>query len=226
MPPTTRCPPLPASGRPVRTPRKPVLLVALVASGGTSASDGELLQQVSSGNALAMNALVDRYHRPAVAFAARFCGVALAEDAVQDAFLSIWRASSTYRPERAGVCNWLLGIVRHRAIDAARRDARHTNRRASAGLLELLLDPVQTEDTVLASEQACTVRSMLQHLPPEQARVITLAYFDGLTHTQIAQLTGVAAGTVKGRIRLGVAKLREPLAASGIATPLGPWSAP
>jgi Sigma-70, region 4 len=109
--------------------------------------------------------------------------------------------------------------VRHRAIDAARRDARHTNRRASAGLLDLLLDPVQTEDTVLASDQACTVRSMLQRLPPEQARVITLAYFDGLTHTQIAQLTGVAAGTVKGRIRLGVAKLREPLAASGIATP-------
>jgi RNA polymerase sigma-70 factor (ECF subfamily) len=219
MPLTIRRPPLPARGQPVRTKREPVLLVPLVASGGTPASDGELLDQVSSGDALAMDALVDRYHRPAVAFAARFCGVALAEDAVQDAFLSIWRASSTYRPELASVRNWLLGIVRHRAIDAVRRDARHTNRRASADLLDLLVDPVQTEDAVLASDRAGTVRSVLQRLPPEQARVITLAYFDGLTHTQIARLTGLAPGTVKGRIRLGVAKLRQPLAGGGIATP-------
>jgi RNA polymerase sigma-70 factor (ECF subfamily) len=164
-----------------------------------------------------MKALVDRYRRTAVAFAARVCGVALAEDAVQDAFLSIWRASSSYRPEVASVRNWLLGIVRHRAIDALRRDARHTDRRASADLLDLLLDPVQIEDTVIAGDQACTVRSMLQNLPPEQARVIRLAYFDGLTHTQIAQLTGVAPGTVKGRIRLGVAKLRQPLGAGRTA---------
>lgn len=166
-----------------------------------------------------MKALVDRYHRPAVAFAARFCGLALAEDAVQDAFLSIWRASSTYRPELASVHNWLLAIVRHRALDAARRDARHTTRRASADALDPLLDPVQTEDTVLATDQASTIRSMLQHLPPEQARIITLAYFDGLTHTEIAQVTGLAPGTVKGRIRLGVAKLRQPLAASRMTTP-------
>jgi RNA polymerase sigma-70 factor (ECF subfamily) len=166
-----------------------------------------------------MKTLVDRYHRPAVAFAGRVCGLALAEDAVQDAFLSIWRASSTYRPELASVRNWLLGIVRHRAIDAVRRDARHTNRRASADALDPLLDPVQTEDTVLASDQARTVRSMLQRLPPEQARTIRLAYFHGLTHTEIAHLTGLAPGTVKGRIRLGVAKLRQPLAASGMTTP-------
>jgi RNA polymerase sigma-70 factor (ECF subfamily) len=167
-----------------------------------------------------MKALVDRYHRSAVAVAARFCGVALAEDAVQDAFLSIWRASSTYRPELASVRNWLLGIVRHRAIDALRRDARHTNRRASADLLDALLDPVQIEDTVFASDQASMVRSMLQRLPPEQARVITLAYFDGLTHAQIAQRTGVAPGTVKGRIRLGVAKLRQPAPAHHISSPM------
>jgi len=219
MPLTNRCPPSPARGRPVRAKGKLVLLLPLVASGGVAASDGELLHQVSSGDALAMKALVDRYHRPAVALAARICGVALAEDAVQDAFLSIWRAASTYRPELASVRNWLLGIVRHRVIDAVRRDARHTNRRADAGLLDLLLDPVETEDTVLASDRAWTVRSMLQRVPPEQARVITLAYFDGLTHPQIARLTGLAPGTVKGRIRLGVAKLRQPLAASGIATP-------
>jgi RNA polymerase sigma-70 factor (ECF subfamily) len=167
-----------------------------------------------------MRALVDRYHLSAVAFAARFCGVALAEDAVQDAFLSIWRASSTYRPEVASVRTWLLGVVRHRAIDALRRDARHTDRRADADLLELLLDPVQTEDTVIASDQACMVRVMLERLPPEQARVITLAYFDGLTHTQIARLTGVAPGTVKGRIRLGVAKLRQPLGADSTSSPI------
>ncbi len=163
-----------------------------------------------------MKALVDRYHHSAVAFAARFCGHALAEDAVQDAFLAIWRASNTYRPDVASVRNWLLGIVRHRAIDAVRRDARHANRRASADALDLLLDPVETEDIVLASEQARTVHSGLRQLPPEQARIITLAYFDGRTHAEIAHLTGLAAGTVKGRIRLGVAKLRQPLvAASG-----------
>jgi RNA polymerase sigma-70 factor (ECF subfamily) len=73
---------------------------------------------------------------------------------------------------------------------------------------------------VIVSDQACTVRVMLERLPPEQARVITLAYFDGLTHTQIARLTGVAPGTVKGRIRLGVAKLRRPLGADSTSSPI------
>jgi RNA polymerase sigma factor (sigma-70 family) len=103
---------------------------------------------ISGGHALAMRTVVERYRRPATALAARICGATLAEDVVQDAFLSIWRSSQTYSPQRGSISAWVLGIVRNRAIDALRRDARHTNRRDSDDTVDFLPDPEETDAVV------------------------------------------------------------------------------
>jgi RNA polymerase sigma-70 factor (ECF subfamily) len=207
---------LPAAAEPVRAhPPKPVqvhLPPPNAAPGRLPISDAELIRLIATGHAPAFAAIFARHQRTAVAVATRICGPVLAEEAVQEAFLQISRAADTYRPERGSVRNWVLSIASSRAIDAFRRNARHAGRRADAEELDQLLSADEVEATVLGRDQARTVRSLLKTLPADQARVIAMAYFDQLTHTEIAHRTGLPVGTVKGRIRLGLAKLRPPLA--------------
>lgn len=172
-------------------------------------ADSELVGLARDDDADAFAVIYDRHATAAYSLAHRICGTrALADDVVQEAFLSLWRRLDRYDPARGEVRSWLLGIVHNSAIDRLRQSAVHERRRASSeGLEDRLQAPERTESEVEQREQAKEVRAALQELPPEQRRVIELAYFDGLTHTEIAAKLQLPIGTIKGRMRLGLAKL-------------------
>jgi RNA polymerase sigma-70 factor (ECF subfamily) len=177
-------------------------------------ADEELLQLAGENDAAAFEVVFERHVDAAYALARRICGArALAEDAVQEAFLSIWRSAARYDPGRGSVRTWTLGIVHHRAIDLLRRAGVHERRRASdEGLEERIEAPDRTDHSALRSSNARDIRVALRELPAEQRRVIELAYFGGFTHAEIAEITDAPSGTVKGRMRLGLQKLRGDLA--------------
>jgi RNA polymerase sigma-70 factor, ECF subfamily len=182
----------------------------------TRLADEELMELVRSGDARAFEAVYDRHGGAAFSLAYRMVGNrTMAEDITQEAFLSIWRSRLRYEPERGSVRSWLLGIVHHRGIDALRRNLVHDRRRSSAeGIEELQEAPERTDVEAARREEARTVRAALAALPGEQVQVIQLAYFGGFTHTQIAEMLDMPVGTVKGRMRLGLDKLRRELAGS------------
>jgi len=136
-----------------------------------------------------------------------------AEDIVQEAFLSIWRSRMRYDQARGSVRTWVLGIVHNRGVDALRRGAVHDRRRETMdGVEERQEAPERTDVEAVRREEARSVRSALDELPDDQRRTIELAYFGGYSHSQIADLLGEPIGTVKGRMRLGLDKLRRQLA--------------
>jgi RNA polymerase sigma-70 factor (ECF subfamily) len=170
-------------------------------------ADEELMQLVRRGNAPAFEVLYDRHADAAFSLAYRICGQrSLAEDVVQEACLSLWRSGARYDRDRGSVRTWLLGIVHNRAIDALRRRSVR-----DGGLVERLASPERTDVEVARSDEAREIREALEQLPGEQSRVIELAYFGGLTHVQIASMLDTPVGTVKGRMRLGLAKMRMTL---------------
>lgn len=171
------------------------------------------MQLVCRGNAPAFEVIYERHSRAAFSLAYRMAGSrGVAEDVVQEAFLSIWRSGARYERARGSVRTWVLGIVHHRAIDALRRSFVHERRRASDEGLEDQLETGERTDVEAARhEEAATVRAALDHLPAEQSQVIELAYFGGFTHTEIASMLETPVGTVKGRMRLGLEKMRHAL---------------
>ena len=177
-------------------------------------ADEELMELVAAGDPRAFEAVYDRHGGAAFSLAYRMVGDRVAaEDVTQEAFLAIWRSRVRYQRERGSVRTWMLGIVHHRAIDALRRNMVHQRRRASAeGLEEREEAPERTDVEVARREEARTVRQAIDLLPEQQGRVIQLAYFGGFTHTQIAEMLDMPVGTVKGRMRLGLQKLRQSLA--------------
>jgi RNA polymerase sigma-70 factor (ECF subfamily) len=177
-------------------------------------ADEELMQQIRRGDEAAFEAIYDRHASAAYSLAYRITGTsATAQDVVQESFLSLWRSHMRYDHTRGSVRTWLLGIVHNRAIDGLRRNAPHDKRRASdEGIEERLEAPQRTDVEVLRRDEAREVHSSLQTLPPEQSRVIELAYFGGYTHTEIAAMLDAPVGTIKGRMRLGLQKLRTQLA--------------
>ena len=167
---------------------------------------------VQGGDAAAFEVVFERHADAALSLAYRIVGRRpQAEDVVQEAFLAVWRAGSGYDQARASVRTWVLGIVHHRAVDAVRRAAAHTVRDVGEGLAEQARAPEQTDLEVERREDAHEIRGALELLPGEQTRVIELAYYGGFTHTEIAAILGIPIGTVKGRMRLGLEKLREQL---------------
>ena len=172
------------------------------------------MELVAGGDARAFEAVYDRHGAAAFSVAYRIVGDRVAaEDVVQEAFLSIWRSSVRYQRERGSVRTWVLGIVHHRGIDGLRRNDVHQRRRASAeGIEEWKEAPGRTDAQAIQQDEARSVREALSALPEQQGRVIQLAYFGGFTHTQIAEMLDVPVGTVKGRMRLGLEKLRTALA--------------
>jgi RNA polymerase sigma-70 factor, ECF subfamily len=176
-------------------------------------ADEELMHVVQSGDPRAFEVLYDRHGGAAFSLAYRMVGKrAVAEDIVQEAFLSIWRSKVRYEREKGSVRTWVLGIVHHRTIDALRRNLVHERRRASAEGLEERQEAKELTDVEAARrEEAREVRAALQSLPGEQSRVIELAYYGGFTHTQIAEMLEMPVGTVKGRMRLGLEKMRREL---------------
>jgi RNA polymerase sigma-70 factor, ECF subfamily len=177
-------------------------------------ADEELIELVQSGDPSAFELLYDRHGAAAFSLAYRMMGDRMAaEDICQEAFLAIWRSRSRYQPARGSVRTWILGIVHNRAVDVLRRHAVHEKRRSAVEGIENLKEADERTDMeVVRREEARSLRSALQTLPQEQSKVIELAYFAGFTHSQIADMLGMSIGTVKGRMRLGLEKMRRELA--------------
>ncbi len=168
---------------------------------------------VRDNEAPAFEIVYERHANAAFSLAYRMCGArSLAEDVVQESFLSMWRSGARYDRTRGSVRTWLLGIVHNRAIDALRRSVVHDRRRASdEGLEERFAAPERTDAEVARRDEAREIRAALRGLPDEQSRVIELAYYGGFTHTEIARMLDAPIGTIKGRMRLGLQKLRGEL---------------
>jgi RNA polymerase sigma-70 factor (ECF subfamily) len=173
-------------------------------------NDEELIARARAGEDRAFDELYRRVRPAALALAAQVCGRALAEDAVQSAFLSAWTALGRFQPARGSARSWLLSIVRNRAIDVLREQRR---RGPSAELEFEPEDPERTEALVARNEMSREVRRALGKLPPDQREVLELAYYSELSQAEIASTLRVPLGTVKGRARLGLRKLPGELAA-------------
>jgi RNA polymerase sigma-70 factor (ECF subfamily) len=186
-------------------------------------ADEEMMPLVQAGDPRAFELLYDRHGGAAFSLAYRMVGNRTsAEDITQEAFLSIWRSRLRYDQARGSVRTWVLGIVHNRAIDALRRSVVHDRRRETMdGVEERFESRDRTDVEAARREEARSVRSALATLPDDQRRTIELAYFGGFSHSQIAELLDEPVGTVKGRMRLGLEKLRrqlaEGLAAEGLA---------
>lgn len=177
-----------------------------------TADDELLMSQVKRGNVDAFDVLYHRYNARAYRVARSIChDKGRAEDAIQEAFISIWKGRASYRSQRGTVAAWLLTAVRYRAIDVVRRDHKHAGRRADVGALAAHLTPEELAEQVTSRDEARRLQTLLTRLPDAQREVITLAFYGELTHTEIAAALGLPAGTVKGRMRLGLHKLRDAL---------------
>jgi RNA polymerase sigma-70 factor (ECF subfamily) len=178
-----------------------------------SLADEDLIQLVGDGDPRSFEVIFDRHGGAAFSLAFRMCGRrTMAEDVVQEAFLSIWRSGAAYDRRRGSVRSWVLGVVHNRAVDAFRRGTAKEGRDVSDERNDALVaSPERTEVEVARREEGREVRGALAGLPVEQRRVIELAYFGGFTHKQIAEMLELPAGTIKGRMRLGLTKLRQAL---------------
>lgn len=165
---------------------------------------------VKDGDARAFEVVFDRHADAAFSLAYRMCGRSgIAEDIVQEAFLSMWRSGARYDRSKGSVRTWVLGVVHNRAIDIFRRDNVRSGRDVNDDeATQRMASPADTELEVQRRQTAAVVRGALDELPAEQRQVIELAYFGGFSQSQIAELLELPAGTVKGRMRLGLTKLR------------------
>ena len=171
--------------------------------------DRELMAKVSAGSVASFGDLYDRYCDRAYRVAWSVCrDDDRAQEAVQDGLLAVWKSRASYRPQRGTVAAWLLTMVRHRAIDLARSNGKHAARRASDDQLDWLPSANDPVEAAVRRDEALRLQEALARLPDAQAEVITLAYYGQLSHTEIAAQLGLPTGTVKGRMRLGLNKLR------------------
>jgi RNA polymerase sigma-70 factor, ECF subfamily len=168
------------------------------------------MQRVDRADAAAFEVIFDRHGGAAFSLAYRMCGRrTLAEDIVQDTFLSLWRRGGRYDRSRGSVRSWVLGAVHNKAIDCFRHWTATTSRDANEDdALAELVAPDRTDAEAERRVEAREVQGALNQLPADQRRVIELAYFGGFTHSQIASMLEIPPGTVKGRARLGLLKLR------------------
>jgi RNA polymerase sigma-70 factor (ECF subfamily) len=177
-------------------------------------ADEDLMQLVAGGNARAFEVVYERHCIAVFSLAYRICGVrTAAEEIAQEAFLAIWRSGARYDRARGSVRTWLLGVVHNRAIDALRRTTVHQRHQTSdEQAAERIEAPDRTDVEAARREEARSLRVHLDGLPDDQRRVIELAYFGGFTHEQIAQMLELPLGTVKGRMRLALEKMRANIA--------------
>lgn len=179
--------------------------------------DGQLVELVAQQDAGALEALYDRYGRAAYSLARRILTEeTLAQDVVQEVFLSLWRDARRFDAGRGTVATYLLSMTHHRAVDVVRREENLRRWRTSDEGLELAPDPkARVEDEVEASERRAEVRAVLKDLPDPQRQALLLAYFGGYTQREVAALVGVPLGTVKTRMAAGMRKMKEALSDAG-----------
>lgn len=175
-------------------------------------TDAALMQEVQHGSRIALGKLYGRFARRAYRTAVATCHDRdCAEDAVQDAFVSMWSSRASYRPDRGPVVTWAMSIVRHRAIYLARRRSFGLAPDERTTWLETQPAGDDVPSDVESRAEAAQLEQLLLRLPAAQREVIRLAFFDGMTHRQIALRLSLPPGTVKGRMRLGLTKLRSGL---------------
>ena len=198
--------------------------------------DLELVRRLQAGDRTAVVDLYERFRRPAFALARRVLGDdTMAEDVLQDVFLSVWRDPWAYERGRGSFASWLLAVVHHKAVDAVRREESQRRRTAQAGDELMLAEPMATRDVEedawsrVVAEQ---VRSALGALTAPQREALTLAYYGGYTQREVAALTGAPLGTVKTRMLAGMRRLKEELGrlaggpAGGGAFDVAPFEGP
>ena len=184
-------------------------------------SDEQIVDLLAQASPEGIEMLYDRYGRLAYSLAIRILGDAgAAEDTVQEAFLAVWRRSASYRPERGSLRTWLCSIVHNRAVDALRGRAGRARQDLPLEAARVLEGIGDAWDGVAVELERQDIRRLLDRLPLEQRQTLELAYYGGYSQTEISTLQKVPLGTVKGRTRMALRKLRDALEG---ATP--EWSA-
>jgi RNA polymerase sigma factor (sigma-70 family) len=180
-----------------------------------SSPDADLLQRIASGDTSAVDELYDRFRRPAFALARRILADdTLAEDVLQDVFLTVWRDPGAFDGRRGTFASWLMAMVHHKAVDAVRREESQRRRQTLAGDDLALRAPMVTQDVeeeAWTRTVAAAVRLALSDLPESQREALTLAYYGGYTQREVAALTGAPLGTVKTRMLAGMRRMKEGL---------------
>jgi RNA polymerase sigma factor (sigma-70 family) len=173
-------------------------------------SDEALVALTARGEETALAELYDRYGRPAYGLALRIVrDGSLAEDAVQDAFLAVWRSAARFVPERGSASTWILTMVHRRAVDLVRREDRRRAEPLDEARLELAGGGDESAWARLERER---VQAALRKLPDQQREALELAYYGGFTQSELAERLGQPLGTIKSRMFGGLARLRELLA--------------
>jgi RNA polymerase sigma factor (sigma-70 family) len=168
----------------------------------------------------ALAALYDRYGRAAYGLALRIVrDPALAEDAVQEAFLTVWRTAASFRSDRAKPSTWILTLVHRRAVDVVRREERRRAAPLETGE-ELEAHGLATDEEIELTGRRRLVQEALRQLPDDQREALELAYYGGLTQSELAERLSVPLGTIKSRMFTGLRRLRDLLAEAGLDEPL------
>ena len=174
---------------------------------GAAELDAATIARVAVGDATALRELYDRYGRVVYSLAYRLTGDAtLSEECVQDVFVALWRRAADFDPTRAKLTTWLFTVARNRAIDLGRQKARRPELRDD---LEAAGSAPDAADLAAAADESQRLAEAMAELPEDQLAVLRLAYFDGLSHAEISELIGIPLGTVKGRVRLALERLRS-----------------
>ena len=181
-------------------------------------ADEDLMQLMRRGRRPAFEVVYERHAPAAFSLAYRIVGTRAApRTSSQEAFLNLWRSGARYDRARGSVRTWVLGIVHHRAIDALRRASVHDKRRAATRASRSAwrrASAPTSRSPAARRPRPCAAR--WRRCPREQSQVIELAYFGGFTHTEIAEMLETPVGTVKGRMRLGLEKMRDQLAGGAV----------
>ena len=183
-------------------------------------ADEDLISLIEAADAEAFATLYDRHSRAAFSLAYRMMGERQAsEDLTQDAFLKVWRGASSYRADRGSVRTWILSIVHNRGIDQIRSQASRRRTQDKVEASAPRSQPSEAFAEAWRNSQRDQVREALNTLPSEQLKILELAYFSGYTHVEISDLLGLPLGTVKGRMRLGLKKIRDYFESRSAAVP-------
>jgi RNA polymerase sigma factor (sigma-70 family) len=192
-----------------------------MATGCSHLSDEALLELVARSDDGALAELYDRYSRAAYGLALRILrDEALAQDAVQEAFIAVWRTADRFSAERAKASTWVLTIVHRRAVDVVRRE----ERRRGDPLDDDMAQPAgrATEEEADLRTRRRAVQEVLRRLPDEQRQALELAYYGGLTQSELAERLGLPLGTIKSRMFAGLSRLRDLLAEAGLEETVRP----
>ncbi|HEV8681814.1 MAG TPA: sigma-70 family RNA polymerase sigma factor [Actinomycetota bacterium] len=191
------------------------VLVVVAAADLSDARDRDLLRRIGRRDEDAFRNFFGRYAPTARALALRILRQPfLADETVQEAFLSVWRDPDRYDPRRGSVRAWLMSAVHHRAVDLVRREEAQRRRADRAPADAPSEDPAeQVAEAIDIPEERAAVRAALNELPPEQREVIELMYFEGLSQSRVAERTGIPLGTIKSRAVLGMRRMRSSLGA-------------